>query len=128
MIVRDDPTSPWRRLGEEPAADESVDVEILPGFSTVGVKRALSPSDFNVPDAKRARGTSQAPIRTSGSCLAPKRNTLAQRIIENRDNTASSLGTGDVFLTENFRERWCRCASVGVLCFIPHFVSRDAVM
>jgi len=124
MVVRDDPVSPWRQLGKELCVgDESIDVDGSIGLFAPGIKRALSPSASNVPDAKRARGTSQAPTRPSGSCLAPKPNSVAQGIIANRDNPfETSLGTGDIFLVEKFRERWCRCASVGmpisVLCLI----------
>jgi E3 ubiquitin-protein ligase UBR7 len=117
MVVRDDLDSPWRRLGDErPAADESIDVATSSGVSTVGSKRAHSPSDSSSPNPKRARGTSQASTRSSCLCLAPKPNSLAQNIIANRDTVPeTSLGTGDVFLKENFRDHWCRCASVGIL-------------
>jgi E3 ubiquitin-protein ligase UBR7 len=127
MVVRDDPASPWKRLGEELcAADESVDVDNSPGLSTIGIKRALSPSNSNAPDAKRARGASQALTRQSRSCLAPKPNYVAQTIIENWDTPAeASLGTGDIFLTENFRERWCRCASVGIHMSMACLISRS---
>ena len=120
MIVRDDPASPWKRLvGEPDAADDSNHVDGSQESSTIGVKRALSPSDSDVPGAKRARGISQASTRQSSSCLAPKPNLVAQSIIANQETAAeTSLGTGDVFLTENFRERWCRCASVCIHIFI----------
>ena len=113
MVVRDDPASPWKRLGEPDAADDSNYVDSSPGASTIGIKRALSPSDSDVPDAKRARGVAQALTRQSSLCLAPKPNVVAQNIITNREASAETLlGTGDIFLTENFRKRWCRCASV----------------
>jgi E3 ubiquitin-protein ligase UBR7 len=125
MVVRDDPASPWRPLGNElPEADESIDVDTSSGVSMVGRKRALSPSVSSSPNAKRARGISSP--RSSRLCLAPKPNSLAQSIIANRDTTAeASLGTGDIFLTENFRDHWCRCTSVGILMSIPCPISRS---
>ncbi|KAF8228424.1 hypothetical protein L208DRAFT_1403929 [Tricholoma matsutake] len=118
MVIRDDPASPWRRLGDDLCvADENIDVNNgSPGFSTIGIKRALSPSDANIPDAKRVRGFSQASTRPSSLCLGPKHNSVAQAIISNRKTSPEqSLGAGDIFLTENFRERWCRCVSC-----LPH--------
>jgi E3 ubiquitin-protein ligase UBR7 len=126
MIVRDDPTGPWKRLGDPVlcATDESIDVDTSPESSIIGVKRALSPSNSDIPDPKRARGISQAPARPSDLCLAPKPNSAAQRIITNRDTPIeASLGTGDIFLTENFRERWCRCTSVSMPTSTTQLVS-----
>ncbi len=70
-----------------------------------GSKRALSPS-AEEPEAKRTRTEASNP---KSPCLAPPINPVAQRILIASD---PGLGTGDVFLTEDFRGRLCRCASV----------------
>ncbi|KAG6911042.1 hypothetical protein DXG01_005458 [Tephrocybe rancida] len=113
MVVRDAPTEPWRCLVEEEADPIGVEDLNTVAESTIGIKRPLSPSNVEVSDAKRLRGTSQNPISTSAtSCLAPLSNFVAQRIYEQLDAPVPvSLGAGDLFLSENFRERWCHCAS-----------------
>ncbi|KAK0495677.1 hypothetical protein EDD18DRAFT_1170331 [Armillaria luteobubalina] len=97
VVIRDDVSAPWRVVTS--TEDETAEVDV-----SVGSKRALSPS-AEEPEAKRARtevSNSKSP------CLAPPINPVAQRILTVSD---PDLGTGDVFLTEDFRGRWCRCTS-----------------
>jgi E3 ubiquitin-protein ligase UBR7 len=112
MVVRDNPASPWRCLSDNyPPTSEIIDVENSSQPPTAGTKRPLSPSNAHVPEAKRVRGISTTPV--SGVCLAPESNSIAQAIFENLTAPAEhSLGMGDLFLSENFRERWCHCARV----------------
>jgi E3 ubiquitin-protein ligase UBR7 len=51
-------------------------------------------------------------------CLAPPANPVAEKIFQD-----ASLGAGDVFLTEGWRERWCRCDSC-----IPSLESRPYLL
>ncbi|KAF8066739.1 hypothetical protein FPV67DRAFT_1204345 [Lyophyllum atratum] len=120
MVVRDSPTEPWRCLVDPlPMTEdrsEHVDIENIDydERKTAGNKRPLSPSATDVPEAKRLRPTSPTPIPPPAVpvCLAPPPNSTAQKIFAQRDAPEElSLGTGDLFLSEDFRDRWCRCAS-----------------
>ncbi|RDB26718.1 Protein mlo2 [Hypsizygus marmoreus] len=113
MVVRDNSKDTWRRLGDDlSTTSELVDVDNSFSSSVAGIKRPLSPSNLDVPEAKRARGSSPMPASPPRPCLAPKSNPFAQKILENLGaSTESAIGAGDIFLSEGFRERWCRCAS-----------------
>lgn len=98
-----------------------------------GVKRARSP-DAALPETaappKRARGDSiaapssftAAPVVPTATyaCVMPAPNPLVQALFARLDQDATASesdggapeGAGDVFLTEGWRERWCRCPSV----------------
>ena len=84
MLVRD--AGAWTRLDHDPS-DASADEA-----PTTGKRPARTSQE---PDAKRPR---------IEGCTAPPANPRAK--------VALDAGTGDVFLTEGFRERWCRCARV----------------
>ncbi|KAH0579006.1 hypothetical protein H2248_003176 [Termitomyces sp. 'cryptogamus'] len=117
MVVRDAPVEPWKRLVYESRTTENPDpITILDASTadgpTVGSKRPLSPSNVDYSDPKRLRGSSQAPVPSSVPCLAPEANFMAQNIYQQLDApVTASLGTGDLFLSEGFRDRWCRCPS-----------------
>lgn len=98
-----------------------------------GAKRARSPEVEVVVPPKRPRGDSplasvseatSAQSPAPSSCVAPPLNPLVQPFFANNEKTASDAasrshapeGTGDVFLTEGWRERWCRCPSVSLCC------------
>ena len=76
-----------------------------------GKKRSLhipSPS-ADGPSIKRSR-TSELPSDSPHkACLAPTRHSFAQAIFA--QNGARTLGEGDIFLSGNWRRRWCRCDS-----------------
>ncbi|EDR09981.1 uncharacterized protein LACBIDRAFT_318396 [Laccaria bicolor S238N-H82] len=116
MVVRNSTTEPWRCLnGDTQHPEELVTVDDSSTTLTSGAKRPLSPSLAQEPDAKRARGTSSSSATSppSNACIAPPRNPYAQKLFEDgiSFDLDYSLGTGDVFLTDGFRERWCRCHS-----------------
>ncbi|EIN04624.1 hypothetical protein PUNSTDRAFT_128198 [Punctularia strigosozonata HHB-11173 SS5] len=93
------------------------------------VKRLRHSEDEDTAAFSTQSADEACPTRNASStCLAPPPNPAAQRIFErlrpgatghtDSSTTAAqepepdaSLGTGDVFLTEGWRERWCRCAS-----------------
>ncbi|KAH8823364.1 hypothetical protein DL96DRAFT_1617386 [Flagelloscypha sp. PMI_526] len=101
IVVRDSPDDPWKILegSQPPATNEDADVDVV----SIGRKRSRSPSsgELEAPDAKRAKLEDGA-----SGCKKPVRNSTAQEILAASDK---SLGAGDVFLTEGFREKWCRC-------------------
>ena len=109
MVVRDSLDQPWRRFEGEKTEEVNVDATEVKEASSIGTKRPLSPSS-GIPHAKR-------PCRPSSDsltpCLAPPANSVAQEIfIGLLGGEPPCLGTGDLFLTEGFRERWCRCNPV----------------
>jgi len=117
MVVRNNPAHPWRRLEArmdqpEPEAEVRRDDSRSPIRS--GVKRPLTPTTA-VPVAKRPRPDAEYPLPTV-ACLAVPQNLIAQQILSNLATAdgSISLGTGDIFLKEGFRDRWCRCSSVRV--------------
>ncbi|KAG6837393.1 hypothetical protein H0H93_010011 [Arthromyces matolae] len=114
MVVRNTIAGPWERLGDySPSFEERVSVDDAGDEDklTSGCKRPLSPSNIEGSDAKRLRGN-DASISSITPCLAPYSNSVAQRVYEQLCAPATeSLGTGDLFLSEGFRTRWCRCSS-----------------
>ncbi|TFK70227.1 hypothetical protein BDN72DRAFT_819113 [Pluteus cervinus] len=106
IVYRESLDEEWIRLGD--SANGPVDVENLEEQPMTGSKRRLSTPPEGEPNGKRPRPSS--PI-ASANCLAPPPNPVAQTILSNTEdpNATTSLGTGDLFLTEGFRERWCHC-------------------
>ncbi|KAF8201219.1 hypothetical protein K438DRAFT_1821619 [Mycena galopus ATCC 62051] len=112
-VVRADVGSPWARLGDE-SSPEEVDAPVVIADSessaSAGAKRAALPTEE--PAAKRAR-TESSGSTSAKPCLAPPIEPLAQGAYTTPAELDwdTALCTGDVFLTENFRARWCRCDS-----------------
>ncbi|KAJ4474356.1 hypothetical protein J3R30DRAFT_3295415 [Lentinula aciculospora] len=117
MVIRDEPTSLWKAF-QDIHTDNSdlLEVSLIPEESNnrlTGNKRALSPTAVIDSTIKRPR---LSPIAASSivSCIAPTPNTTAQKVIGDLTSMIDpslALGTGDVFLTDGFRDRWCRCFS-----------------
>ena len=120
MVIRDSPAHSWRRLEERLDDPEEDDIKIDDSESPVrsGVKRRPTPIT-DIPIAKRPRNSPDAGSSALTTCLAPPQNSHAQRILSDLPSAdgSISLGTGDIFLTEGFQERWCHCGSV---CLISH--------
>jgi E3 ubiquitin-protein ligase UBR7 len=116
MVVRNEPYAPWNIIGDTSTLedDKSVEVSDEGVAMSTGTKRPRSPSvaDSDSPETKRARA-SPGPANASVPCLAPPPNMTAHKIFASRDANDLSLGAGDLFLTNGWRERWCRCNSVG---------------
>ena len=114
MVVRDGERGSWRRLEGEPSEkyQESFDDPPLdvadPQPVTTKRPRSRSSSQDDERDAKRAR------VSASSPCLAPVVNHIAQAILTSGSENSTLDGTGDIFLTEGFRQRWCRCECVSV--------------
>ena len=118
MVGRDSPNHPWCRL-EGPsnrAEGEDVQVDGDEPMVKLGMKRPSSSTDKDdIPDAKRHRSSSAADhLQSATSCLAPPQNPLASKIVTELSSSelSTSLGAGDIFLTDGFRERWCHCNAV----------------
>lgn len=124
MVVRENPEDPWKAIGETTVVTDDVDIHShensVPDQVTAGQKRARSSSAADEPQTKRVRegeaesnGTNGVHTSQCSPCLAPPSNSFAQKIYAQSDSSGtSSLGTGDIFLTEGWRDRWCRCPSV----------------
>ncbi|KAG6371256.1 hypothetical protein JVT61DRAFT_9721 [Boletus reticuloceps] len=111
-VVRDVERGSWKRLEGDPSAESqgsfhepSLDVAD-PEAATTKRPRSRSSSQNDEREAKRTR-VSESPL-----CLAPAVNPIAQAIFDNKTSGSKDStheGIGDIFLTEGFRERWCRC-------------------
>ncbi|KAH7890444.1 hypothetical protein F5I97DRAFT_1799082 [Phlebopus sp. FC_14] len=114
MVVRHQETGTWRRLeGESPPGNSEENneplVDIDDSQPSAGKRpRSQSSSQGEERDAKKPR---TSPLST---CLAPPVNPIAEAIFANLKQdlktSSSSQGSGDVFLTEGWRQRWCRCS------------------
>ena len=64
--------------------------------------------------------SSVSQIESRTPCLAPPVNFMAQQVLNHilhpnpttREKGVGLIGKGDIFLTEGWRERWCRCPKV----------------
>lgn len=118
MVVRDSEDSPWRKLGgnplcvDAPTAMEDDLLDIDDSLAGPGQKRSRSHSFHSeAPERKKQHVLPES----SSPCLAPAPNLIAQAIFQNSQqpsDTKVALGEGDVFLTEGWRGRWCRCSRV----------------
>jgi E3 ubiquitin-protein ligase UBR7 len=98
MVIRNSVNDPWEIHGLIDN-EEAVDISAIEEQVTIetGRKRARSPPLQTEPAAKRPR-----------ACLAPSPNPAAQSLY----STDSELGAGDIFLTDGWRDRWCKCSDV----------------
>ncbi|KAJ3537031.1 hypothetical protein NMY22_g5770 [Coprinellus aureogranulatus] len=103
MVVRDTPEASWQRIGDVPSESQEDHVIVDEETLNTGSKRRLPSSSTDVPEAKRPRGS----LSSSVKCLAPPAHPLARKVLE--QSSTSELGTGDIFLTDGFRDRWCNC-------------------
>lgn len=130
MVVRDGERGSWRRLeGDSPGkSQESSDEPLLdvadPQPVTIKRPRSRSSSQGDEPEPKRTRTSASSP------CLAPAVNSIAQAIFENQPSGSENStfnGTGDIFLTEGFRKRWCRCERVSAASLFRFHLKRNNV-
>ncbi|KAF9063015.1 hypothetical protein BDP27DRAFT_1385048 [Rhodocollybia butyracea] len=109
MVIRDEPDSSWKTYqgkSSSPVVDASESSTV-----SAGNKRSLSPTATHPITLKKPRLSPPSP---SNQCLAPEPNTAARKVITDlisTDTISFSIGAGDLFLTEGFRDRWCRCSS-----------------
>ncbi|KAF9269857.1 hypothetical protein L218DRAFT_983623 [Marasmius fiardii PR-910] len=108
IITRDSPSSPWK-IYPEKSPENEVDTLSQADNNIETQKRRGSPSDSTERNAKRQRVSS---LSSSEPCLAPFSSHRSEKIyagIGDNENPVT-LGTGDIFLSEGFRNRWCRCS------------------
>ncbi|KAI0071617.1 hypothetical protein K474DRAFT_1668856 [Panus rudis PR-1116 ss-1] len=120
MVVRDGSNGAWQIMGNEDNDREDLQIDTTATAVGAGKKRARSGSIQDELQSKRFReddatssGGSSSQIQRS-PCVAPPPNPRARGIYteassSDNQNRFPEDGTGDVFLTEGFRERWCRC-------------------
>ncbi|EJD07863.1 uncharacterized protein FOMMEDRAFT_130921 [Fomitiporia mediterranea MF3/22] len=135
MVVRDDVDAPWTTVG---CPSEDIQVEISGESETVtgrslsdpgkdraiaaGGKRTLeaAPSEASEETrAKRPRTSSGGDAGGSGVahsiaksvCIAPQQPRKALEVLDAVSSSRPNFdfGAGDVFLTDGWRTRWCRC-------------------
>jgi len=114
MVVRDAEGGSWRKLdgnASDVDARTSREEELLDiddSLVAPGQKRSRSQSFYSEEPERKKQHISPEP---SSLCLAPPQNPIAQAMFQRvLSDTKASLGAGDVFLTEGWRERWCRCS------------------
>jgi E3 ubiquitin-protein ligase UBR7 len=116
MVVRDTEDSPWRKLGnnslcaDAPTITEDELLDIDDSLTAPGQKRSRSHS-FRLEEPERKK--LHISPESSSPCLAPAPNLIAQAMfqdLQQSSDTRLSLTEGDVFLTEGWRKRWCRCS------------------
>ena len=112
MISRDgESEGPWKVIGRIQESSSQIEQDVEVSDPIVGSKRRRSPSVGNAdpaPDTKRPR----ADTTSSAPCLAPVVSPTAEKIFALSATGDFSLGVGDIFLTQGWRERWCRCDTV----------------
>ena len=73
-----------------------------------GKKRTLpTPPSIGGPSTKRSRTFGPSSNLPQKHCQAPARNSFAQKIFV--QDGVRTLGEGDIFLSGDWRERWCLC-------------------
>ncbi|KAF8994019.1 hypothetical protein BDQ17DRAFT_1392469 [Cyathus striatus] len=117
MVVRPSLVDSWTCLNGDlkPVDDETVIIEeTLESHksSATRLKRTLSPSVIDLRNPKKARSCSVT-ASASSICIAPAPQSVPQKIfsmgLPEALDRSTSLGTGDIFLKEGFRSRWCHC-------------------
>ena len=73
-----------------------------------GRKRSLVNSSDG-PSVKRSRTSGTSPDSSQKACLAPAAHPLAQAVFA--QTGTQTLGAGDIFLSGDWRKRWCSCDS-----------------
>ncbi|KAJ7100671.1 hypothetical protein B0H15DRAFT_919883 [Mycena belliarum] len=114
-VVRESVGALWTRLGQLEAEEGNVDVVDAPSTSA-GEKRPSSPHSEERA-TKRSRTEFESSFASASKpCLAPPPEPRAQAAYATAEadwdwDADTVLCTGDVFLGEAFRARWCRCAT-----------------
>lgn len=142
MVVRDTPADAWRVIGHSEDSNDPVDIGARPAeeeTAVAGEKRLRVASPERDQQTKRPRPSSPPPVKLENDsangdvplqspCLAPEPNAKAQSVLSAMQAGASdteSLGAGDIFLTEGWRDRWCRCTSV---CLLRAFATLTLIL
>ncbi|KAI6004376.1 hypothetical protein F5J12DRAFT_722238 [Pisolithus orientalis] len=118
MVVRDDESGPWKAVDGDillAASRNHTNNDLPPEVDdsespTTFRQRFSSPPTQGEERAAKRRKISNA---SASCCLAPSASSIAKAIFERKPQgsrvSESPIGTGDIFLTEGWRQRWCRC-------------------
>ena len=131
MVIRDHGVKSWRILDGVEGEAATFEVEgsnVSADRVVAGQKRPRQEAgdDESVePPTKKLRIASSSQ-NTATSCKIPVPNPIALMIFTELDRAASTgsalldgeppaiEGTGDMFLTQGWREKWCKCSNVRV--------------
>lgn len=126
----------WQVLGEN--LEATADFTTQEGVAELSSQRKRSasplPASSEEPALKKARLENDVQATKTTPCRAPPSNPLAQQVLSGlndkrtaedgiSDDAADAQGQGDIFLSEGWRDRWCRCDEVGLLRLGPPLVS-----
>lgn len=110
-MIRKSSKDLWTVIGG--AADVDADAEI---DIEAGAKRSRATSEDGEPASKRMRldqdDVKDGPSSSVSPCLAPKPSEEIQSLLHRVEEGDYELFAGDLFLTDDFRDRWCKCSSV----------------
>ena len=110
-VVRKSGEEPWAVIGMASNADADAEIDV-----EAGEKRSRATSEDGEPASKRMKlDGDEVNDGTSSSvppCLAPKPNEEIQSLLRRVEGEDYECFAGDLFLTDDFRERWCRCPLV----------------
>ena len=110
-VVRKSDEEPWTVIGlaSDADADTEIDVE-------AGEKRSRAASEDGEPASKRVRldgdNVNDGASSSVSPCLAPKPSEEIQSLLRRVEGEDYERFAGDLFLTDDFRERWCKCSLV----------------
>ena len=110
-VVRKSDEEPWTVIGlaSDADADTEIDVE-------AGEKRSRAASEDGEPASKRVRldgdNVNDGVSSSVSPCLAPKPSEEIQSLLRRVEGEDYERFAGDLFLTDDFRERWCKCSLV----------------
>ena len=111
-VVRKSGEEPWTVIGMASDADADAEIDV-----EAGEKRSRATSEDGEPASKRVRldGDNAHDGASSSSvspCLAPKQSEEIQSLLRRVEEEDYEHFAGDLFLTDDFRERWCKCSLV----------------
>ena len=109
-VVRKSSEHPWTVVGRNSDVDADVDIDV-----EAGAKRSRAGSEDGEPVSKRIRldeDKAQNGSSPSSPCLAPPLSQEIQSLLQRVGEGDYELFAGDLFLTDDFRDRWCKCTSV----------------
>jgi len=111
-VVRKSSGDPWTVVGRASDVDADVEIDV-----EAGVKRSRATSEDGEPVSKRMR-LDEDDVKDNGNsssdspCLAPIPSGEIQSLLQRVEKGDYELFAGDLFLADDFRDRWCRCSSV----------------
>lgn len=98
-------------IGRASGLGADVELEI-----EAGEKRSRATSEGGEPVSKRMKldetDVENGTFSSVSLCQAPNPSQEIQSLLQRVENSDYELFAGDLFLTDDFRDRWCKCSSV----------------